>query len=66
MPGEEVRTLEVRIPAGVSDGTRLTAGDLHLRVRLKPHPRFERQGRDLTTQAMVSMSPPSWAAQWMS
>ena len=56
VPGDEARTLEVRIPAGVSDGTRLTAGDLHLRVRLKPHPRFERQGRDLTTQAMVSMS----------
>ena len=56
MPGDEARTLEVRIPAGVSDGTRLTAGDLHLRVRLKPHPRFERQGRDLTTQAMVSVS----------
>jgi curved DNA-binding protein len=53
VPGEENRTLEVRIPAGVSDGSRLTAGDLHLRVRLKPHPRFERQGRDLTTQVAV-------------
>jgi curved DNA-binding protein len=56
VPGDEGRTLEVRIPPGINDGTRLTAGDLHLRVRLKPHPRFERQGRDLTTQAMVSMS----------
>jgi DnaJ-class molecular chaperone len=52
VPGTD-RTLEVRIPAGVSDGTRLTAGDLHLRVRLKPHPRFERQGRDLITQVAV-------------
>ena len=56
VPGDEARTLEVRIPAGVSDGTRLTAGDLHLRVRLKPHPRFERQGRDLTTQALVPVT----------
>jgi curved DNA-binding protein len=50
------RTLEVRIPAGISDGSRLTAGDLHLRVRIKPHPRFERQGRDLTTQATVPVA----------
>ncbi len=54
VPGDG-RTLEVRIPAGVSDGTRLTAGDLRLRVRLKPHPRFERQGRDLTTQVAVPL-----------
>jgi curved DNA-binding protein len=42
VPGDEGRTLEVRIPAGVSDGS-----------RLKPHPRFERNGRDLTTQVTV-------------
>jgi curved DNA-binding protein len=53
VPGADGRTLEVRIPAGVTDGSRLTAGDLHLRVRLKPHPRFERHGRDLTTQVAV-------------
>ena len=46
----------MRIPAGISDGSRLTAGDLQLRVRLKPHPRFERQGRDLTTQVAVPVS----------
>jgi DnaJ-class molecular chaperone len=50
------RTLEVRIPPGVSDGSRLTAGDLHLRVRLKPHPRFERQGRDLTAHVTVPVA----------
>jgi curved DNA-binding protein len=52
VPGDG-RTLEVRIPAGVTDGSRLTAGGLQLRVRLKTHPRFERQGRDLTTQIAV-------------
>ena len=56
VPGGDGRTLEVRIPAGISDGSRLTAGDLHLRVRLKPHPRFERQGRDLTTHASVPVA----------
>lgn len=53
VPGGDGRTLEVRIPAGIADGSRLTAGDLHLRVRLKPHPRFERHGRDLTTTVAV-------------
>ena len=51
-----VRTLEVRIPPGVSDGTRLKAGGVHLRVRLKPHPRFERTGRDLRTAISVPIT----------
>jgi DnaJ-class molecular chaperone len=56
----ESRTVDVRIPAGVSDGSRVrisgegehgtggaASGDLYLRVRLAPHPMFERKGRDL-------------------
>jgi DnaJ-class molecular chaperone len=56
----QARTVDVRIPAGVSDGSRVrvagegehgiggaAAGDLYLRVRLAPHPVFERKGRDL-------------------
>lgn len=50
------RTLEVRIPAGITDGTRLRAGDVNLRVRLLPHPRFERSGRDLTTALAVPIT----------
>lgn len=50
------RSLEVRIPAGISDGTRLKAGDVFLRVRLMPHPRFERAGRDLTTALAVPLT----------
>ncbi|HUU34547.1 MAG TPA: J domain-containing protein [Vicinamibacterales bacterium] len=50
------RTLEVRIPAGVTDGTGLTAGDVLLRVRLLPHPRFERTGRDLRTALAVPVT----------
>jgi DnaJ-class molecular chaperone len=54
------RTVDVRIPAGVGDGSRVrvsgegeqgvggaAAGNLYLRVRLAPHPLFERKGRDL-------------------
>ncbi len=51
-----VRTLEVRIPAGVTDGTRLKAGDVFLRVRLLPHARFERTGRDLQTTLSVPLT----------
>jgi curved DNA-binding protein len=60
------RTVEVRIPAGVTDGSRvrvagegergsgsLGSGDLYLRVRLRPHPRFDRNGRDLYTKVRV-------------
>jgi DnaJ-class molecular chaperone len=56
----QARTVDVRIPAGVSDGSRVrvagegehgiggaAAGDLYLRVRLAPHAVFERKGRDL-------------------
>ena len=54
------RTLEVNIPAGVTDGQRIRlagqggqgsggapAGDLYLVVRLAPHPRYRVEGRDL-------------------
>jgi len=54
------RTVDVRIPAGVGDGSRVrisgegepglggaASGDLYLRIRLSAHPLFERKGRDL-------------------
>jgi DnaJ-class molecular chaperone len=60
------RTVEVRIPAGVTDGSRVrvsgeggrgagnaASGDLYLRVRLKPHPVFDVKGRDVYTRARV-------------
>ncbi len=55
-PDGASRRIEVRIPAGVTDGTRLKAGDVFLRVKLLPHPRFERQGRDLTTPLTVPVT----------
>jgi molecular chaperone DnaJ len=56
------RTYTVDIVAGVDDGSTLRlagrgavgprggpAGDLYVHVRVRPHPRFERHGTDLTT-----------------
>ena len=63
------RTVDVRIPAGVGDGSRVrvsgegehgiggaAAGDLYLRVRLVPHPVFERKGRDLSVKVGVPVT----------
>ena len=63
------RTVDVRIPPGVGDGSRVRvagegehgaaggrAGDLYLRVRLAPNPRFERRGRDLHTQVTIPVT----------
>src|SRR5438034_11430774 len=63
------RTVDVRIPAGVSDGSRVRvsgegeegsggaqSGDLYLRIRLAPHPRFERKGRDLHARVPIPLT----------
>lgn len=62
------KTIEVKIPAGVSDGQRVRiagkggpgrnggpAGDLFLVVSVKPHPRFARDGYDLTVPVDVPL-----------
>lgn len=61
-----VRTLSVKIPPGVRDGSRIrlkgqggegygggTRGDLYLRVRLLPHPVFKVRGEDLETEVVL-------------
>jgi DnaJ-class molecular chaperone len=63
------RTVDVRIPPGVADGSRVRisgegeagtggaqSGDLYLRIRLSPHPRFERKGRDLYARVQVPLT----------
>jgi DnaJ-class molecular chaperone len=62
----KTKTVEVKIPAGVTTGSRVRvaglggaghnggpAGDIYLRVTVKPHPRFERDGDDLRTEVEV-------------
>ncbi len=59
----ETRTVEVKIPAGATEGLRVRvagkgdpglagapAGDLFLIVKIKPHALFEREGNDLHTK----------------
>jgi curved DNA-binding protein len=64
-PGGQAKRLEVKIPAGVRDGSRIRLtgeggegprgqkGDLYLIVRMVPNPKFERRGNDLYTDATV-------------
>ncbi|MBO2448624.1 DnaJ domain-containing protein [Actinomadura barringtoniae] len=61
------RTVEVDIPAGVTDGQRIrlagqggrgdggaSDGDLYLVVRIAPHPRYRVDGRDLTVELRLA------------
>ena len=48
--------VEVRIPAGVTAGSRVRAGDLYLTVRVLPHPQFEVRERDLLTRFKVPIT----------
>jgi molecular chaperone DnaJ len=71
-----METIDVRIPAGVSSGSRVRvpgkgnagtmgapAGDLYLRVEVKPHPFFERRGNDLWVKVPVTVSEASLGAK---
>lgn len=66
VPGEPPKTFDVKIPAGIRDGARIRlagkgapgrgggeSGDLYLRVKILPHPVFERKGDDLYTEVSV-------------
>ncbi len=60
------RRLEVKIPAGAKTGTKVRvrgegnrnltgSGDLYLKVKIAPDPRFERQGDDLQIDVPVNL-----------
>jgi len=63
------RSIEVTVPAGVEDGTRIRyqeqgdsgprgtqAGDLYVVLHVKPHSFFEREGKDLFCSVPISFS----------
>ena len=56
------KRLHVKIPAGVTDGSKVKlsgavdGGDLVINVRVKPDPRFERQGADLRTELPLTLA----------
>jgi len=67
--GEHSRSVDVRIPPGVKDGSRVrvagegeagsggaAAGDLYLRVKIRPHPVFERKGDDLYVKVPMGVT----------
>ncbi len=69
-------SIEVRIPAGVSNGGRVRvpgkgnsgtmgapAGDLYLRVVVRPHEFFERRGDDLHTKIPITVSEATLGAK---
>jgi curved DNA-binding protein len=68
LPHGATRRLSVKIPLGVKDGQRIRlagqgapgsaggpSGDLFLRVRVRPHPVFERDGEDLRLVLPVAL-----------
>jgi DnaJ-class molecular chaperone len=63
------RSVDVRIPAGVGEGSRVrvsgegeqgsggaTSGDLYLRIHMTPDSRFERKGQDLHAKVRVPVT----------
>ncbi len=66
-PDGQTKRLEVKIPAGIADGQTIRLagqgapgpagpGDLLVRVRIVPDPRFERQGVDLRERIEVPLT----------
>ena len=66
---DQEKTLEVRVPAGVDDGTRIRLsgegeagqrggpkGDLYIFIHLKQHPLFQRDGTTLFARCPVSIT----------
>src|SRR6185436_9477208 len=66
--------MSVKVPAGVEDGSIRTvkgagergkggAGDLHVRIRVKPHPLFTREGADVRVTVPISFPQAVLGAQ---
>jgi molecular chaperone DnaJ len=74
--GKSTKTMQVRIPAGVTDAQRIrlkgkggagenggAAGDLYVIVHVRPHPVFGRKGDNLTLTAPVTFDEAALGAE---
>jgi molecular chaperone DnaJ len=70
----KTEALSIKVPAGVEDGSTRTvkgageqgrggSGDLHVRVRIKPHPLFTREGADVHVTVPLSFPQAVLGAQ---
>jgi molecular chaperone DnaJ len=72
----EERTLDVEIPAGIHDGQQIRisgeghagslggrAGDVYVRVRVRPDPRFVREGNDIFSTVDLTMTQAALGAR---
>lgn len=70
------RKVDLKIPAGIEDGSRLRVsgggeagirggppGDLYVVIRVKPHKKFKRQGHDLVLEMPISISQAALGAE---
>jgi DnaJ-class molecular chaperone len=75
-PGGKRKTLSVKIPAGIEDGKKIRLrgqgepgpgggppGDVLIRVRIAPHPFFQRQGNDLVVRVPVTLAEAALGAK---
>lgn len=75
--GRSTRTMQVRIPAGVTDGQRIrikgkgsagenggAPGDLYVAVHVTPHPLFGRQGDAITVSVPVTFTEAALGAEF--
>ena len=66
--GDQVESLTVKIPAGIEDGKKIRlrgqgqpgfhggpAGDLLIKIRVSPHPYFQRQGQNLVVRVPLTL-----------
>ncbi len=73
---ERPRTMAVKIPAGVGDGSRIRigasgeagarggpAGDLYVYLSVTPHPRFRRDGNDIVADVPISFTQAALGGQ---
>ena len=73
--GEPPQQMEVKIPAGVSDGSRIRAagkgerlgggppGDLYLEIEMRPHHLYRREGNDLHVDVPVTITDVALGAE---